>query len=200
MRQWILSLVIQTSSGERALYKIPVYAESSDYMEFSAKRHVKMMHSSSVDVETYKFEEIVPHDPGLIPRLIPLEKMRGSMILKAEEPEYRDLQEFVERSYDGVEETKVDPILNYKDVTLIDFLREHPHYTEVELYHEDKVVNEIEQSEPMIQRAIVSVSFWGWLWKKLTGCASCKAKRKYQKLNQDDDFERELGFLSGMDD
>ncbi len=189
MRQWILSLVIQTTSGERALYTIPVYAESRDDMEISAKRHVKMMHSSCVEVETYKFEEKVPHDPSLIPRLNPLQKMRGSMVLRVDEPEYRDLEDFVERSYDGVEEVKADPLLDY--------------YTQVELYHKDQVLNEIEQSEPMIQSATATFSFWEWLWKKLTGCVSCKGKRenksKYQKLSQDendDHLERELELMS----
>lgn len=191
MRQWILSLVIQTTSGERALYTIPVYAESRDDMEFSAKRHMKMIHSSSVEVETYKFEEKIPHDPSLIPRLNPLQKMRGSMMLRADEPEYRDLEDFVGRSYDGVEEAKADPLLDY--------------HNQVELYHQDQVMNEIEQSEPMIQRATASFSFWEWLWEKLTGCVSSKSKgegnkSKYQKLRQDeydDHFEKELELMSG---
>lgn len=196
MRQWMLSIVIEASSGERALYQTPVYATSEDEMAFSAQRHVAMMQGYAVEVESHSFKEIIPHDPELQPRLSPLENVRGSMVMRAGERPYLDIEDFVERGYTGVEETKgsgsgdrVETGSGYKGghgggdrvgdgFGFGDPPPDHHHLHLSNLYLEDTVLKEIEESDPMLDRPQTKARpFWSWLWDKVTRCSCSHSDR-----------------------
>ena len=186
MRQWLLSLVIESTNGKRALYEFPVYAESIHKMNEYATRHAKATESEAVTVESYSFSEIVPANPMLfsqdqknpqvpqVPRLQPLEPVRGSMILKAEEKSYSDLNDFIKEAYEN----------------------------DTHMFAQSNIVSSIElelEKEPMLEHQKMSWSFWKWVWKKFSCCAQCStAKRRntsvYEPLSQE-----EMQFLNEFD-